>query len=416
MRGPALALLTAGFLGSISSAETIYVDADARGGNNGQSWEDAYTDLQDALGRAQHDDQIWVAEGEYLPTATLDREATFATPNGVMIYGGFSGVERSVEERDWRKNITVLSGNIGKSEVDEDNSYHVVESIGSDASTRLDGFRITAAHNERLEGLGRGGGMYIESSRMTVANCRFEDNFARGGGGIWTLYSYATFTNCELVHNRNRAVTNWTSHSKFFNCLFEENACWGQGAGVADVEGSASSFYNCRFIRNHAGRRGGGFYAKSYNNSVYVFENCTFIGNITDEWHGGGGYLWNGRARMTNCTFFRNRATISSGGFFGDRDYTNCIFWGNEAGGPTEKNQIGKSDDFSMNYCCVEGWTGEYGGEGNMGDDPLLALADDAHVMRGSPAIDTGTNDPPGGLPAQDLDGNPRPLDGDKVA
>ena len=33
--------------------------------------------------------------------------------------------------------------------------------------------------------------------------------------------------------------------------------------------------------------------------------------------------------------------------------------------------------------------------------------------MPGSPCIDAGTNEPASGLPADDLDGNPRPLDGD---
>jgi hypothetical protein len=62
-----------------------------------------------------------------------------------------------------------------------------------------------------------------------------------------------------------------------------------------------------------------------------------------------------------------------------------------------------------VTYCNVQGgWPGD----GNIDTDPLFAFRHDFHLMPDSPCIDAGTNDPTGGLPVTDQDGNGRPLDG----
>jgi len=47
--------------------KTIFVNQNANGLQTGQSWIDAYTDLQQAIGNAIHGDTIWVAQGTYRP-------------------------------------------------------------------------------------------------------------------------------------------------------------------------------------------------------------------------------------------------------------------------------------------------------------------------------------------------------------
>jgi parallel beta-helix repeat protein len=63
-----------------------------------------------------------------------------------------------------------------------------------------------------------------------------------------------------------------------------------------------------------------------------------------------------------------------------------------------------------VTYCNVQG---DWPGTGNINADPGFAFAEDFHLIAGSPCIDAGTNVPAGGLPTPDMDGNPRPLDGD---
>ena len=62
-----------------------------------------------------------------------------------------------------------------------------------------------------------------------------------------------------------------------------------------------------------------------------------------------------------------------------------------------------------VSYSDVEGG---YSGEGNISADPMFVdpANNDYHLQAGSPCIDTGTNV---GAPTEDIEGNPRPVDGD---
>jgi hypothetical protein len=73
---------------SLSAQQIWYVNQAATGGNNGNTWADAFTNLQSALAVAEFSDQIWVAKGTYFPTEGLEREISFNLPKGVRLYGG----------------------------------------------------------------------------------------------------------------------------------------------------------------------------------------------------------------------------------------------------------------------------------------------------------------------------------------
>ncbi len=139
------------FSASLVHAQTIhYVNHAASGTNNGVSWTNAYTDLQSALNQASSGDEIWVAQGVYVPSVdstgqvpTDVRLKTFRLKPGVRIYGGFLGNETAKIQRDWVRNPTVLSGETGDPLNDSDNVAHVVFAWGyfSDYA-KLDGFSI----------------------------------------------------------------------------------------------------------------------------------------------------------------------------------------------------------------------------------------------------------------------------------
>ena len=95
-----------------ADALRCYVKADAAGSNTGGSWENAYTDLQSALG-ASPCTEVWVAGGTYVPTTGTDRAISFVLKTGVAIYGGFAGGETLLSQRNLVANPTILSGDIG---------------------------------------------------------------------------------------------------------------------------------------------------------------------------------------------------------------------------------------------------------------------------------------------------------------
>ena len=115
---------------------------------------------------------------------------------------------------------------------------------------------------------------------------------------------------------------------------------------------------------------------------------------------------------MTNCTITANTAYDFGGGAYcrhGNPTLTNCIFWAD-----TPQELYVYSGTPVVTYCNVQGGTGEaWFAMGCIEGDPLFAFPNDLHLVAGSPCIDSGTNDPVGGLPVYDLDGNPRPVDGD---
>ena len=208
---------------SFSQTRRVYVDAYATGAGNGTSWENAFTDLQAALFAAQSGDQVWVALGIYKPTDSYNREISFKLKGGVQLYGGFSGVETELEQRNWERFKTVLSGNIGLADDDTDNSYTILYLEKSDKTSVVDGFSFTGGRADNSDPFvspyanGKSGGaIYVmaegNAAHPTVRNCHFENNYAREFGAAVFLFTgegneeMLPFENCWFVNNRAEGI------------------------------------------------------------------------------------------------------------------------------------------------------------------------------------------------------------------
>ncbi len=172
------------------AAGVIYVNHAASGSDDGSSWTNAYTDLQDALTVATSGDEIWVAQGTYYPTSGTDLYISFMLKDGVALYGGFAATETLRSQRNWENNSTVLSGDIGTQGITSDNSYHVVTSNGLDNTAILDGFTVTGGNADGSDSDDNGGGIYNTNSNPTLNNLIVSSNSADFyGGGIYNTSS-----------------------------------------------------------------------------------------------------------------------------------------------------------------------------------------------------------------------------------
>ncbi|NIR25648.1 MAG: right-handed parallel beta-helix repeat-containing protein, partial [Gammaproteobacteria bacterium] len=404
---------------------------DAKGSEDGSSWDDAFTCLQDALVYANpsYGDSIWVARGTYKPDLAVksetiakgvnrgDRTNTFQLVKGVRLLGGFAGHEMEESERDWKLNPTILSGDIGLEGIELDNSYHVVTADDPeiDESTVLDGFTITAGNaNVSSSTFDRGGGMYNMECSPTVTNCTFSENSAKSyGGGMYNGYlsmSSPVVTNCTFKDNSVSSLGGGMFNdvdTLVSNCIFSDNSAKWSGGGMYNYS-SSPTLTNCLFIGNSAEEvgsgQGGGMY--NYCNGTTLI-NCVFSGNEADQ--GGGMYNYYcdypyGTLKVTNCTFNGNSADDAGGAicnYWSDIEVTNCILWGDT---PYETHEI--SSYPTVTYCCVQNDYWWYG-EGNIDDDPefadgcdvlgpdgIFGTVDDGLALSyNSPCIDAGDND-----------------------
>ncbi|MCA9291884.1 MAG: right-handed parallel beta-helix repeat-containing protein [Phycisphaerales bacterium] len=399
-------LVVAAALGSPVAAAVIFVDVDAPGPiHNGTSWTSAFRNLGPALAAAGSGDQVWVAAGTYRPTTTTDRTISFVLKNNVKVFGGFAGGETSLAQRDVDANVAVLSGDIGASPNDSDNSFHVVLApAGLTTSAVLDGFLIRdgRANGSAAAGHADGAGLRLLSSPL-IRNCTIANNVATDrGGGAFSLGAPA-FIDCLICCNFASAGAGLAAETAgqfgptLIGCEVSSNMASGVGGGgLSFVSGGNVALTNCNIRGN------------------FVANGSDLIGQ------GGGVRCANTVMTMTNCTVTNNGAQQGGGIMTSTVTFMivrNGILYHNEdLGGSVEDAQIHAphAPSVIVDRCCIEGLTGTFGGQGNIGADPQLVLGN--RLRAGSPCIDAGSVP---SLPADtfDLDGDldvaePIPFDG----
>ena len=369
--------------GSFAHAAVFYVTQDGAGLRDGSSWANACGEerFQLALSEAPRGIEFWVAEGRYRPGRPNRPYSAFILPPGVSLYGGFSGFESALEQRNPEINATILTGDLslddtvnslGVTERTEDivgqNSYTVLRCEGDPADfttpvpdraqSVIDGFVITAGNvevicyaaatgdpsmteeNPRIDT----GGLHVENANVVIRQCSFVGNAGFRGGGVFIRGSASRISQCTFSSNHAfqwgggihiDELSGTGSDMTVTDCVFTSNSARDNGGGISSHSGGMT-VRRCTFAENAAGNGGG---IHNYNGTMTV-ESCAFSGNsATGDAHGSdirGGGIYNQASRadalVENCTFYGNSADFGGGvANFGQMVLRNCTLSENSA-------------------------------------------------------------------------------------
>lgn len=354
----------------------MFVRSNAAAGGNGRSWSTAFNTLQAAINAGAActtQKQIWVAAGTYYPTekpwglnSSDNRDLAFFLRNNQAIYGGFTGNETSLSERNPVNNQTILSGERGAAG-NGDNCYHVVVNVYNNTTSLLDGFTIT------------GGNANVNTdAAISIGANNYLLNRSNGGGML-------NIGNAQPV---------------LHNIIFADNAA-RIGAGMSNLN-SAPKITAAVFTNNIASAWGGGMYNLASGAEIF---SCLFTGNSAD--YGGGMNNEGGGPQVIGSTFYGNTATGNGSAI---RNYgsapvvSSAVIWANTGGSAVYSSN--GSDTTLVNYSIIQGST-VYGGAGNKNTNPLFEntgnlrgadglwrTADDGlRLTATSPGYNMGNND-----------------------
>jgi len=200
------------------------------------------------------------------------------------------------------------------------------------------------------------------------------------------------------------------------------------GGGICVFNNSDAVLEHCLIEHNRlmTNCHGGGI---SVENSLVTVRNCLIRHNrTTNNYHGAGISLDDASAtkvKIVNCTIVSNVCGGVGGGvvFFGttakSNVIVNSILYGNhklDSATPDNVYDINKpAVSNALAYCCLTAKSGlGYNEQGNTIEDPAFVAFEggDYRLQRGSPCVNTGSNQWDWMAGATDLGGRPRVLDG----
>ena len=293
--------------------EPYFVKQNASPDSSGHSWDNAinFTTLLDILnqGRLTQQVSIFIAEGVYKPTNTIDRTKSFVL-NQIRLIGGYDSSSTGTDTlfRDYNTNLTILSGEIGDQGNTIDNSYHVVRIFGSydpyhliqNNYTIIDGINIRDGrascssygfngwgftYNDNGGGIFAGVNSYFQSGyKIDVINCKINNNSAwNSGGGIYITRNW-TGGNIQFSIKNSSVFNNTIQQQPISTGGWFVVVINGHGGGISNND---CSLYlnNCLIFDNHAVNNGGAIQQIGGN---AIIESTSIFNNQSDNWPGIG--------------------------------------------------------------------------------------------------------------------------------
>ncbi len=359
---------------SLNNTNIIYVDKNASGNNDGSSWINAITNIQDAVNVVKSGGEVRIAAGIYKQGIEVNITKVVTLKGGYPTGGGI---------QDIVNNVTILDG---------ENSYRVLK-YDMDANQTIEGLIIqNGFSNNDLGGAGILIKNAISTKTFNLNKVKLLNNQITGGDGGAGIFSTHNliFTTCEIRNN---------------------NASSGSG-GIHSLSNITATDTK---ITNNTGVLGGGLYSIRDVELVDVL-----VANNTATDIGGGVYAGQ-KIHLLNATVVKNNAINSAGGVSlssADRLIKNSIIALNTA--PTfPQENLGNfnPNNSNPNFLYFHNYIQDthYAGPGNIDDragtfNPLFVdvANGDFNLQDTSPLVNVGT-DNRGGIDV-DVNGNPRTI------
>lgn len=292
---------------------TRYVDQTASGTADGQTWANAYTDLQAALADSAlitNGGDVLIAEGSYIPHPS-DPDVSFVLFNDLALKGGYQAGGTGV--RDPQTHATFLDGNLGMT-----NSKNVV-TIPSTMTTSVELNGLTIQRGRGAQG----GGVLItvpSSASIEISGCSLFNNSATlAGGAISATRSsgggFPSLTISSTDLRFNVAGVGGAIVCLDFALTIQEGSsvCTNiaDDAGAIEISGGTLDATDTVFSENNATGSGG---AILIGDTAATFTDCDFLFNASEGFGGGvSGNSSLGSLVFDRCIFENNSSALQGG-------------------------------------------------------------------------------------------------------
>ncbi len=379
--------------GALRAAD-LYVSTSGTDTGSRNSWDAAYTNLQDALDAAGNGDTIHVAGQTFSLGPLYNRGFSQVHPyNSVYLWegatnmtlvGGYQALPVQTpgtpDPEQWPTLLTRSSGD-GRIMALRSSSNCVIRNI-----TFTNGYlAYNVAPSTSIGGIG----VLVENSQdIRLEACRMvnnrDDRRSHRGGGIYAANSSVTLSNCWVIGNNlmawgntcygNGGFVDGTSYLRVIgsvvtnNYNFDNNSTHGQGGGFYVASGGRLDVEETVIRANTSGADpvngyGGGI----ANAGTASLRNVLIVGNRSVSANSGGGIYATGASSTTlvvNCTVADNLGGIGlqwdGAGSFA---VTNSILWG---------NGVDSTGGVTLAWSCYSNSTDHVNGGNNISDDPLF--------------------------------------------
>ncbi len=248
--------------------DTVYVKEDGIPCCYGQSWESALNSIWNGLTAAGEGNMVWVAEGTYNVGGDYGIQIS---KSGQKLYGGFSGNETSLDQRDPVNNRTIITAEAGSESDHTDNWERIFWIYGDSNKTLIDGFVIEGNYSSNFW---KSAMEITGNADIHFNNMVFENNVAPSGAA------------CIFQTGEGEI--------KITNSVFKNNF-------NPDINGSPNDCIIRTYLTSHNKKR-----------SNLTIDNTSFYSNEieTDKFESAIISLRSGDLRVENSSFYDNEGGI----------------------------------------------------------------------------------------------------------